>query len=161
MNVHISAYNMEKYQYTKFLFFWQSSPFNIVNKKNRFTSLPPFILHVGKCTTQNSGSLNAALITNQNNTLISPWLNIKHQQHYEEHMSLFSIHYDEGVSTSMGYSLIGHQMVIMWHVLWRGVLEACCWAPGVFSDWRFSWQMIYSCHVIGQTSVATRHKLRG
>lgn len=62
-------------------------------------------------------SLNAALIINQNNGLISPQLNIKHQQHYEEHMSLFSIHYEEGVSTSMGYSLIGHQMIIMWHVV--------------------------------------------
>lgn len=90
---------------------------------------------------QNTQSLNARLITNQNSALISPQLNIKHQQHYEEHMSLFSIHYEEGVSTSMGYSLIGHQMVIMCHVVCvcvegvRGFAEHLgCYLTGAFLD---------------------------
>lgn len=96
----------------------------------------PIILHVGKYTTQNTQSLNALLITNQNRALISPRLNIKHKQHYEEHMSLFSIHYGEGVSTSMGYSLIGHQMVIMWHVVGGGGISQHlgCFLIGAFLD---------------------------
>ncbi len=107
--------------------------------KEAFHIPPPFFLHVGKCATQNSRSLNAALITNQNNALISPQLNIKHQQHYEEHMSLFSIHYEKGVSTSMRYSLIGHEMVIMWHVVSRRFLRLVaehlgCFLIGGFLD---------------------------
>jgi len=128
-----STFMMQKYYTSNYLHIFLVAPKHqqvTMSTEEAFHIPLPFILHVGKCTTQNSQSLNAALITNQNNTLISPWLNIKHQQHYEEHMSLFSIHYEEGVSTSMGSSLIGHQMVIMWHVVLRGV-----WWLWLLSTW--------------------------